>query len=819
MPAARSGGLDTSARLTVCSMIASLATAAVLFSVIRQSQWYLRCAGAIVGVAVIGGICRALRVPRVLTVLVQVLGGLFYCTALYASEPALAGFVPHRRDAWDRMYDVLAMGFTQIGELTPRITATPGIEFIVVGGVAIMALVVDILGPAMRQTALAGLPLLVLYTIPAAVLPHGLNPWYFLLPAAGYLLLLLVESRDRMLRWGVPLAGRTPGPTGGRVAADLNRMSRRIGLAVLALAVLVPMAVPLSEGAFGGGGGVTGELGGKTISTLNPLVSLRRELVRPDEFEVMTVKTDATMPSELYLRTVTLDEFNGEEWKAGRRQVQKFETELPPPPGQSPSIGRTKVTSTITVSDRLASDYLPLPYPATHVDIDGSWRVDLRTSNVVSHKGRGQITGKTYRVASNELLPLKADVLEDSPTSEYLQPYLQVPDGIPVLVSRLAKRIAGDADGVLEKGLALQRWFRSPRNFTYDLSVRPGTGQSSILDFLHDRRGYCEQFASTMALMARMLGIPARVDVGFTAGRLNQDGLTRRVSSHDAHAWPELYLPGVGWTRFEPTPGSASSSPSVPSWLADNDKRNDTEAPDDKAAEPQATPEPSAANGGPAKPDCAGVDAGTAACGDPDVPALPVSAPEDSKHWWENWKKLGTFGLALLLLVAAPALARLGIRWRRWTVVAAGAGAGSALTAGGARVAETAWRELRDCAVDLGYAWPEARTPRQTSAALTGEGRLSPAGAQALATITRTVERVRYAPAGGPEVNRDLLRGAVDDVRRELAVNAETKDRVRARIAPRSLAFLWVSLRARAGAVRRAFGRAGAKVKGAAPGR
>jgi transglutaminase-like putative cysteine protease len=794
-------------RLTASAMVANLATAAILLPVVQGDRWFWRSAGGIVLVAVLGAGTRALAAPKAVTMLAQALGGLLYFTALYGSDHALAGFVPHRKDAWDQMYDVLAAGFGEIGGLSPPIPARPGVEFIIVGGVGIMALLVDLLSASMRQTALAGLPLLVLYTIPAAVLPAGLSPWYFLLPAAGYLLMLLVESRDRTLRWGIPLAARTAGPTGGRPASDLNRMSRRIGVSTLALAVLIPVVLPLGEGAFGGGG-MAGDGSGKTISTLNPLVSLRRELVRPDEFEVMRVTTDATMPAEMYWRTVTLDEFTGDEWKAGRRQVQKFGAVLPSPPGQSLSIGRTRVTSTVTISDRFASDYLPLPYPATRVDVEGAWRVDARTNNVVSQKGRGQLTSTTYTVASNELIPLKADVIGDAPTSPALQPYLQLPGDLPVLVSRLATRITADAEGVLEQGQALQRWFRNPRNFTYDLSVRPGTGKSSIVDFIRGRRGYCEHFASTMAVMARALGIPARVNVGFTGGRLSQDGRTRVITSHDAHAWPELYLPGVGWTRFEPTPGSASSNPNVPSWLAEDDRDPAPDLPDE---EPETTPsEAPASGGGPTtKPDCAGADAASAACTDPDVPAQPAAAPAGSGQPW-RW------GLLLLLLIpvlaGVPAVARLVIRRQRWRF----AGATDA-----ARAAETAWRELRDSTVDLGYAWPDARTPRQTGAALVVEGKLDPGAAAALATVTGTVERARYAPSGDREAELSDLRSAVDDVRRALAGHAQTSDRVRARLAPRSLRSGVAGIRRRCRAAVRPLGDAfrgtAAKIRGSIP--
>src|SRR5690606_28639518 len=74
---------------------------------------------------------------------------------------------------------------------------------------------------------------------------------------------------------------------------------------------------------------------------------------------------------------------------------------------------------------------------------------------------------------------------------------------------------------------------------------------------------YCEQFAASMAIMARSLGIPARVAVGYMPGS-NVGDNTWEVKVHDAHAWPELYFEGFGWIRFEPTPSQQTGSP--PSW-------------------------------------------------------------------------------------------------------------------------------------------------------------------------------------------------------------------------------------------------------------
>lgn len=102
--------------------------------------------------------------------------------------------------------------------------------------------------------------------------------------------------------------------------------------------------------------------------------------------------------------------------------------------------------------------------------------------------------------------------------------------------------------------IALQAWFTS--EFTYDLTA-PATDDGHPIEvFLETRLGFCEQFASTFAVMARALGVPSRVAVGFTPGELDADG-SYRVTGKNSHAWPEIWFDDIGWIPFEPTPQRA----------------------------------------------------------------------------------------------------------------------------------------------------------------------------------------------------------------------------------------------------------------------
>ena len=112
-----------------------------------------------------------------------------------------------------------------------------------------------------------------------------------------------------------------------------------------------------------------------------------------------------------------------------------------------------------------------------------------------------------------------------------------------------------DIEGVTtayDKAFALQKYFDG-NGFTYKLQTGSGSNEDALHDFLFNTKaGFCEQYASAMALLARAAGLPSRVAIGYTAGF--QAGDYRSITSQDAHAWVEIFFPGQGWTMFDPTP-------------------------------------------------------------------------------------------------------------------------------------------------------------------------------------------------------------------------------------------------------------------------
>ena len=104
--------------------------------------------------------------------------------------------------------------------------------------------------------------------------------------------------------------------------------------------------------------------------------------------------------------------------------------------------------------------------------------------------------------------------------------------------------------------MALQTYFRSGGGFTYDATVDYQNDDHAMDTFLRVKRGYCQQFAGTFAALARSVGLPTRVAVGFTPGVQDTNVAGQYdVKGAQAHAWPEVYLGQYGWVPFEPTPG------------------------------------------------------------------------------------------------------------------------------------------------------------------------------------------------------------------------------------------------------------------------
>ncbi|MCZ9342110.1 DUF3488 domain-containing protein, partial [Streptomyces sp. TRM76130] len=142
-------------------------------------------------------------------------------------------------------------------------------------------------------------------------------------------------------------------------------------------------------GLLDGPGAGAGAGGGGTISAVNPLVSLRDSLNVDEDRQVLSVRTESSDLSDLYLRIVSLDDFDGTTWKPSKRQVTSVpDGAFPTPPGLGPDVERTQTRTTITAADWYAQDWLPMPYPPSGVLVSGAWRYEPVGMTLVGDHGQ-----------------------------------------------------------------------------------------------------------------------------------------------------------------------------------------------------------------------------------------------------------------------------------------------------------------------------------------------------------------------------------------------------------------------------------------------
>jgi transglutaminase-like putative cysteine protease len=182
--------------------------------------------------------------------------------------------------------------------------------------------------------------------------------------------------------------------------------------------------------------------------------------------------------------------------------------------------------------------YAPRPTPEQLAGVQASYPVALTRPGRELDLGRG-VTAPAFGTAGREARLFRL-------LTGRLQPYAEVFDR--------ARAVAGETNSPYAAAVALETWFRSTGGFTY--SEQPGTtpGLPPLAGFIVDTKiGYCQHFAGGMALMLRLLGIPARVAAGFVSGQYRKG--VWQVTDHDAHAWVEVWFRGYGWLPFDPTPG------------------------------------------------------------------------------------------------------------------------------------------------------------------------------------------------------------------------------------------------------------------------
>lgn len=428
-----------------------------------------------------------------------------------------------------------------------------------------------------KRPLLATLPMIALFSFLSIVGTGQATTFIVLLFLAALLAYLALESSHRLRSWGswiTSLADRNP-ESPGEVT---SRLARRMGASCLAAALFSPLFLPaIGDGLLswrnstGVGPGTGQGTGGGEVDLL---ASLQPRLIEQSTAEMFRVQAEA--PD--YWRLTSLVFFDGVRWRppAGDEEVAIPVTQGMIPSAHTPETFRT-VRQRFTITD-LEGDLLPAAVEPGEVEIlddiaETQLRARFETASIELQSGIAEnlgyvVTSRVTRPSFNELR--QATVPLFNPEGEpLLSPMYYDTGPVPISneVQQLAERWTNRFESPFLKLVALQD---NLRQFIYSIDVPPSASTDHLTTFLIDeRRGYCQQFAAAFALLARHLGFPARVSIGFLPGETDIAAPTDyTVRGTDAHAWPEVLFEDYGWVRFEPTPGNGASPPGYTSRVA-----------------------------------------------------------------------------------------------------------------------------------------------------------------------------------------------------------------------------------------------------------
>ena len=540
-----------------------------------------------------------------------------------------------------------------------------------------------------------------------------------------------------------------------------------VGVALTVVAVaLAALVGPRLPGAESEGVVSLRDLGGDdagTRVTVSPLVDIRSRLVEQAPVEVFSVRS----PVRSYWRLTSLDRFDGQIWSSNGSYGKASGALDEGVPVASPQVPFEQSFAIAALSQI----WLPAAYAPTAVEVAQDVRWDEVSGTLIVDTDVPTADNMTYQVTSElpQHDPAQLAAASTQVPEEIAERYLALPADFPESIRNKTREVVAGATSVYDASLRLQNFFRE---FEYDLGVGAGHGERAIEEFVLElRRGYCEQFAGSFAAMARSIGIPARVAVGFTPGVTDpSDPNLYRVRGEHAHAWPEVYLGEYGWVAFEPTPGRGAPF----------------------AQQYTGVPEQQAASGsGSATATTSAIPPSTQPAPGPTTTAVPgLGLPEegttgdlstdqdDERDAWKTWLTRLAIGAGVLVaLVGLYLLAVLAVTaWRRHRRRAAATDPDSQIA--------LAWEESLASIRRAGVPLRPALTQTEVTARV--RSRLSTLEPP-VRSLAGAVERVTYSPERAAPEDGEHALALADEIESAAGATMTGAERFRSRFHPRRL--------------------------------
>jgi transglutaminase-like putative cysteine protease len=491
---------------------------------------------------------RRWKLPFLLSLIVFLLFT-YLLTAYFQARQTLTFGLPLGR-TWSFVWQEVSLSWELLGDTVPPLPLNSGFGFVGLIGVGLIAFLADAFAFRFAGRVESLIPSTIIFVVLSSV---GIDRSRTILTAlwiATAIISVAVLRLRHQLSRSSKLFGYRPGQTTMLTVSYIAILA--IVASVIAL-IIGPRIPGANEESW------LSNQSGKAGPRLDPLVDIRGRLNNPTDEILFSVASES--PS--YWRTTSLPDFDGTKWTVSQDLLDNAGGQLANTMTISEvGVAETDVIQFVTIQS-LAGNFAPIADRPVQLRSATRSLFYEPTSGTLLVSQEGLKRNDNYQIVSTIVVP-SADTLRTSSSSSPPGPeFLQLPKNQEIAqLQPVVAEITDGTAGNYEKLLAIQYFFRD--NFTYSLDVPASSTDSATLEFLNRKTGYCEQFSSTFALFARLMGIPSRVAIGFTPGESSPIGTSNvqlfNVRSQHAHAWPEVWFDGIGWVLFEPTPGRGAPS-------------------------------------------------------------------------------------------------------------------------------------------------------------------------------------------------------------------------------------------------------------------